>query len=238
MKPEILNLDDQAILYDGDRLAHPLTDLFDPGWLSRHQRIEGHALGRGQAYFVRLDGVGACVLRHYRRGGMLGALLHDRYLYTGLARSRAFAEWRLLARLHGLGLPVPAPIAARVQRQGLCYRADLITLRIEGSASLAQRLSEAHATTVDWRAIGACVRRFHDAGVFHADLNARNILIDEAGQVSLIDFDKGRVRPTGAWQQANLDRLLRSLRKLVASGEIGWQEHRCWAELLAAYRAR
>jgi 3-deoxy-D-manno-octulosonic acid kinase len=35
-----------------------------------------------------------------------------------------------------------------------------------------------------WRATGACIRRFHEEGVVHADLNARNILIRDSGQLS------------------------------------------------------
>ena len=36
-------------------------------------------------------------------------------------------------------------------------------------------------------------------GVDHADLNAHNILLDGRGAVSVIDFDRGRVRERGAW---------------------------------------
>jgi hypothetical protein len=44
------------------------------------------------------------VLRHYRRGGAVARrLLADRYVWAGEERVRAFAEWRLLARLHASG---------------------------------------------------------------------------------------------------------------------------------------
>ena len=45
-----------------------------------------------------------------------------------------------------------------------------------------------------WRAIGAAIARLHRGGVDHADLNAHNILLDGRGAVSVIDFDRGRVR--------------------------------------------
>jgi hypothetical protein len=66
-----------------------------------------------------------------------------------------------------------------------------------------------------WVAIGRCLRRFHERGVFHADLNARNILIDTSGSVWVIDFDRSEIRTPGWWCDANLARLHRSLRKLI-----------------------
>ncbi len=62
-----------------------------------------------------------------------------------------------------------------------------------------------------WAAIGRCLRRFHDAGVQHADLNARNIMLGEQGEVWVLDFDRGRLRAPGAWSGRVLDRLERSL---------------------------
>ena len=75
------------------------------------------------------------------------------------------------------GLPVPTPIAARYRRRGLFYRADLITQRIENSEPLAARLLKGPLSLTQWIAVGRCIRRFHDAGVCHADLNAHNILL-------------------------------------------------------------
>jgi len=153
-------------------------------------------------------------------------------VWTGAARTRAFREFRLLAELVDRGLPVPAPVAARYVRGGAAYRADLLTRRVPGetlAALLAQdRLDAALAARV-----GRTLAAFHRAGVWHADLNAHNILIDAEGTVTLIDFDRGRLRtPRFAWQQDNLQRLLRSLRKLGAR-EPGLAAF--WHPLLAAY---
>ena len=237
MKPEICKIKNQIILYDAARLKYPAPELFEPDWLAENGCIEGSATGRGQALFIKLDPVGHCVLRHYHRGGLFGPLLRDRYFLTGLERSRAFREWRLLARLQDLELPAPIPVAARLQRHGVCYRADLITIRIASTTSLADQLTKTASPKLDWQAIGRCLRRFHDAGVCHADLNARNILINERGEVFLIDFDKGQLRAPGRWQQGNLDRLRRSLRKLAATGKIHWQESENWPALLEGYTA-
>src|SRR6185312_24099 len=61
------------------------------------------------------------------------------------------------------------------------------------------------------------VGRFHRAGIWHADLNAHNVLVSPAG-LHLIDFDRGRQRaPAAGWRLANLRRLRRSLLKLGAA---------------------
>jgi len=51
----------------------------------------------------------------------------------------------------------------------------------------------------------------HAAGADHADLNAHNILLDGDGVVSVIDFDRGRLRNGGSWMRRNLARLQRCL---------------------------
>jgi len=59
----------------------------------------------------------------------------------------------------------------------------------------------------------------------------------DADTVWLIDFDRGELRtPARDWQQANLARLQRSLRKLGAArdGEAAF-EHALWNPLMAAY---
>ncbi|NIC05463.1 3-deoxy-D-manno-octulosonic acid kinase, partial [Billgrantia bachuensis] len=132
----------------------------------------------------------------------------------GLERTRAFRELRLTAHLHARGLPVPRPVAASVTHHGLTYTAALITVRIEGARALAERLGGAEATLLE--RVGATVRRFHEAGLDHVDLNARNLLVDAQDQVWLIDLDRCRLRAAGPWQEANLERLGRSLAKFDA----------------------
>jgi 3-deoxy-D-manno-octulosonic acid kinase len=60
----------------------------------------------------------------------------------------------------------------------------------------------------------------HDANVYHADLNAHNILVDDTQKIWLIDFDKSTRRTmTRALREQSLERLGRSLQKLL--GEQG-----------------
>ena len=115
--------------------------------------LQETAGGRGTVAFIR-DGERRWVLRHYRRGGLVARLLGDRYLWTGANRTRAFREWRLLRELRAAGLPVPAPVAARYERDGLFYRADLVTTELPTRRTLAHALADGPLDVVTWHAVG------------------------------------------------------------------------------------
>jgi 3-deoxy-D-manno-octulosonic acid kinase len=208
--------------------------MFDPSYWEARSALVGQASGRGTTWFVQQGGE-QWALRHYRRGGWIAKFVTDRYLWLGLARTRAWREWHLTAELHRKNLPVPTPVAARVVRSGLSYRADLITRRIADVEPLSQRLQDAPVSGDDWRRLGELLRRLHDTGLDHADLNAHNVLQGSDRQFWLIDFDRARLRTAGRWRERNLRRLLRSLRKLRRqSPRFCWTEAD-WAALQAGY---
>jgi len=234
--PRIKKSEDSIILCDESLLAHVSAVWFEESYWRNADGVIGTARGRGAALFVR-HGEEVWVLRHYHRGGLMTNLTDDLYIWTGLERTRAFLEWHLLLELRARGLPVPQPIAARIQRRGVGYRADIITDYIEDTQSLATRVTQGSLSADEWNSIGRMLQRFHQYGVYHSDLTAHNILIDTDGRVFLLDFDKGALKTPGPWQQANLRRLQRSLRKVAleagtAFDNVGW-------DLLArAYQAR
>jgi 3-deoxy-D-manno-octulosonic acid kinase len=205
--------------------------LFDPEYWRRRGELTEVSGGRGSAWFIA-SGARQWALRHFRRGGMIARLWQDCYVWAGENRVRAFAEWRLLALLTERGLPVPKPVAARYQRSGLIYRCDLITQRIANAEPLSAVLASRAIAEARWRAVGAAIAGLHRAGVDHADLNAHNILLDPKGTVSIIDFDRGRMRAPGTWTAHNLQRLRRSLTK------IGHFSEEAWAWLMAGYDAQ
>jgi 3-deoxy-D-manno-octulosonic acid kinase len=218
-----------GILYDASRLRKPQEPLFSREHWRAQGALEEVAGGRGSVCFLRTP-EGSWVWRHYRRGGFVARMIADAYLWLGAARTRSFAEWRLLARLRALSLPVPAPIAAGYLRKGLTYRADLITEELPDARTLAAAMSAAELPPEQWRNVGRTIAAFHRQGVQHADLNAHNILLcgaaDRLGEVYLIDFDRGRLRARGAWEQGVLARLKRSLEKVSAQrgAKFGTQE--------------
>lgn len=205
---------------------------FDPEAWRAANAVVGSATGRGTTWFVR-HGQHQLVLKHYRRGGLIGKMVEDRYLYTGFERTRAIAEYRLLAWMRDRQLPVPAPVAAQIVCQGLYYRADLITQRIAGAKDLSQILQQPLAPN-QIRRIGAVIANFHRLGIHHADLNIHNILLDAQDRVWIIDFDRGRRRPPGGWCEQNLHRLHISFQKEVDRLGIHWQASD-WQQLLQGY---
>lgn len=226
--------DDGRVWYEPERVEFPDARLFDPAAWRDEARVEPVDRGRGAAWFIDVSAKHRYVLRAYRRGGMVGRLIRDWYLYTGKHRTRPAREIRLLERLEELDLPAPRPVAARYRRRGLVYRADILTERLPDTRPLSRVLEQRSLDAGGWRAIGQCIRRFHDRGVCHADLNAHNILLDGRDEVYLIDFDRGRIRRPGRWQQANLHRLARSLDKLAGQG-LFFYGRGDWHSLLTGY---
>ena len=225
------------ILYDADCIGQVDDAFFEPeAWAEKNLLLDA-APGRGTTVFVQ-NGEAVYALRHYQRGGLPARFSRDRYLWQGLERSRAWQEWRLLAELHHRGLPVPRPIAARVLRRGISYQADIVTERL-GGRPLAEWLGQKRLPAARLEAIGACIGRFHEEGVYHADLNARNVLLDESGEVYLIDFDRGELRkPATRWRMANLERLKRSLNKFRRSERNFAFDDEDWKAILRGYEGK
>lgn len=222
-----------AMLYDASRLGQPAASVFDVAHWRQQGALESARGGRGTVQFVRTPGGERWVLRHYRRGGLVAKLSEDAYLWTGESRTRSFREWRLLRQLRTWELPVPEPVAASYVRSGLVYRADLITVELPVRRTVAQALAEGPLAAARWEAIGRCVGRLHARGVHHADLNAHNLLLGDDDAVYVLDFDRGRIRARGAWEQAVLARLDRSLRKVTAELPSDRYGPEPWRALLA-----
>ena len=213
----IQNIPGGQIIFDDELVTEPSAKLFDAAaWGTR---ATAHSEGRSTVWRVQVQ-KGCWLLKHYWRGGLVARWVSRRYWFFGFGSTRMIREYRLIADLYDAGLPVPRPVAALTQRHLiLFYSGSLLTEYLEGSQSLASRIRSGAANETPWEAVGAMIRRFHDEGVIHNDLNASNILIGP-DQIYLIDFDKGR-RVTGSsdtiWKEINLRRLRRSLDKLFES---------------------
>lgn len=247
---EISKIGDSYILYDADIIAEPTLQLFDADYHTNQEARQNNSLtdesslktgiGRAKVLYFTFDEK-ALVLKHYYRGGAVASLSKDRYLGLSIVKSRAFKEWRLLKKMHGLGLPVPKPIAAHVKKSLFSYSADLITEEIKTARTLADVLGRKAIDAGQWQKIGACIRSFHEHDIYHADLNARNILLagasPESADVYLIDFDNSGFRTgSDSWKMANLSRLKRSLLKFKRNGPGFNFEDSDWSSLLAGYK--
>jgi len=173
--------------------------------------------GRGEAYGVSLGAVRA-VVRHARRGGLLGPLLADRFV----GRPRFLREIELAESLRAAGIPTPPVLAGVAYAATLWHRADVATERVAGRDLAAILFGDGPPTgparTEMLREVGRLVRRLHEAGFVHPDLQLRNVLIESgpAGPKAwLLDVDTCRLLAPGdaEGRQANLARFERSWEK-------------------------
>jgi hypothetical protein len=195
----------------------PLLRARQSDWAS--YQTQALAAGRGGARLVRTDGH-EVVVRPYRRGGLAAWVLHDTYFGW---HPRPFRELGTLAALRQSGAPVVEVYAAVVQWLAPgCYRGWLVTRYVAGSRTLWEWLSEHPQSPQRAQVlaqVGRAIRRLHDCGSGHPDLNLNNILIGASPEaadpppVVFIDFDGPRRTP-----QADVARLERSARKLDRDG--------------------
>ncbi|CAH1543696.1 3-deoxy-D-manno-octulosonic acid kinase [Vibrio jasicida] len=211
------------VWYDESLVTEPIESLFDINYWRSCNAIVGSASGRGTTWFIKLQST-IVALRHYHRGGLFGKIVRDQYLFLGLERTRSYAELALLQKLRGAGVNVPRPIAAKVEQTSLFYRADLLSEKISEASDLVDKLQVERLSSDDYQKIGLEIRKMHDVGVNHTDLNIHNILLDSEGKVWIIDFDKCKQQSGSQWKERNLDRLLRSFRKELGKREIHWSE--------------
>ena len=225
-----------AILYDKSIIDQISDDRFTAnGWL--HSEVLTGKLGaggRGNTLFVG-NVPRQFVLRHFMRGGVIARFNRDKYFWSGEENTRSFAEWRILAKMAEHDLRVPRPAAARYSRHGTFYTADIITVRIPGVRPLSEVITAEPQDVDFWARLGTAIQHFHEVGVYHADMNAYNLQIDEDGELWMLDFDRGRLMQPGAWQQRTLDRLHRSLQKIrKLDPKIQFRQPQ-WDALLEAY---
>jgi hypothetical protein len=222
-------------------LVEPLAAL---GWPDREavaQALRGAAAnGRTATAILALPGRSERIhLRPVRHGGMFAPVW--RGAIWGVARP--IAELRANLRLHAAGAPVPQPVLVAAHRaRGPLWSAVFGTLHVEGArdglAWLAARPARSELLR-GARAAGVAIRRFHDAGGSHADLQIKNLLIRSRGgesEVLVIDLDRARADrpPSPARRLRELMRLVRALYKRGVAEQVG---ARGCAAALSAYCA-
>jgi tRNA A-37 threonylcarbamoyl transferase component Bud32 len=192
----------EDLLADFSRLAAEERRVY------RHGRVEHFS-------YEPRGAPGRVFVRHAVRGGLLGALLGG--LHLGVARP--LRELRAAAAARRAGVSVPEPLAVRATRVGgLFWRFTLVSSEIHGASNLlalAPTLPPARKHEALVR-LADELRHLHSAGIYHADLTVKNILLSGTG-IHIIDLDKARLSRARreSLDTMNLARLNRSVEKTL-----------------------
>ena len=196
--------------------------------------------GRGALRRIHLNQHEDALVRTYYHGGLFRKVT-GRFFFTWPARP--FRELVITENVRERGIPTLEVLAAIVERYwGPVYRGWLVTRELGGAEDLwtaLKTMTQFRYRTLMLQAAAVSVRQMHRQGVYHADLNLKNILMRGEGEevkAYLIDFDKARLyshRIPSHQVKRNLNRLSRSARKLDPAGEYFSKED--WAAFMAFY---
>lgn len=186
--------------------------------------------GRVPAQSVLLPGQERrVVVRHSHRGGLMAPLLGDLFLPP----TRAPYELLVSHLLAGVGVRTPLVVAIAVYKAHRFFRrSDVVSLELPGR-DLGQALRDRPDADVrqGWlESIAALVRSLTAVGAWHPDLNVGNVLLVENGprawDAYVLDIDRLQFAPPAdpTVRDANLDRLERSVRKLRARFQAGFDD--------------
>ncbi len=178
--------------------------------------------GSGRGAIARFSLAGkAAVGKRALHGGLLGPLLGGLYLGS----RRAMDQVLVSARLRSAGVATPEILAAGTEHVLGPFRAQAIVSReLPGARNLLELAGDAPARRMRREILVECaglVRRMHEAGFLHADLNVGNLVLERGGGgplLNVVDLDRGRFRSVVSPRQRlrNLARLLRSYEKWIA----------------------
>ena len=184
-------------------------------------------VGRAPVFGVTLpEGCGRAVVRHSMRGGWMAKISRDLYFLP----TRGLTELVTSLRLRAMGVSTPEVLAYVSYPIAVAFRRfDIATREISNgfdlSVVLAKVTDQPHRLMV-FDAVARLLRSLTHAGAHHQDLNLKNILMTagegEGLDAHVLDVDRVQFHSPGSplVATANLDRLLRSLRKWRDRGDI------------------
>jgi hypothetical protein len=184
--------------------------------------------GREPLRCLRLPDGEWALVRSYCHGGVFRSL-NQKIFFTW--PPRPLRELAISEELHHRGVPTVEPCGACVEPVwGPFYRGWFITRELAGARDLWETLRAGLVNnsekTAILRAAADSVKVLHREGVYHRDLNMKNILVRrEEGELKgyIIDFDKAMLflgRLPDRIAQRNLLRLRRSAQKLDPAGRL------------------
>lgn len=162
----------------------------DADWYLTAPERQAHLAGRGKLIRRNLSGLGDVIAKRYVRGGLLHFVNADLFLRYGAVRSAR--EFTMLELAREIGVNAPSPIAS-IWEGARLYRAWLVMQEIRGEETLAAVSVQDEARAI--RALDQFVNQLDllvKNRILHVDLHPGNVLLDEADNLYVIDFDKSR----------------------------------------------
>lgn len=179
--------------------------------------------GRGTYFTIPVSGNNRerFIIRNYRHGGLFGKLL------GGIFYNEKRPVNEVAVNEIALQKDVPsAEVVAVIKRRlwGLFYKADFISREIPDAVDLIQLITESSLIFIKRfkkpiiLVLAGLLRDMHDAGIFHADLHLKNILVKRniTGEFHayIIDLDKSVVV-----EKLDIDKRMENLLRLDRSVE-------------------
>jgi hypothetical protein len=208
-----------------EQLAPRVAELgLDRPWELLGDGSAPSASGRGPHAVVQVAGGPDLLLKRCLRGGVARHLNRGRYFAIG--RFRREMDVGLSAALEGLPVAETLAVVLRAARPG--WHAWAAARLIPDASDLARLLPdiepEEERVALLARAVQA-IRRLHDAGLEHRDLNLGNLVArrgdDDDWHVWIVDLDRARRHRAGlsrARRRGAVERIERSWRKIFGPG--------------------
>ena len=170
------------------------------------------------------------VIKHYTRGGFARKLSKD--IFWG--KLRPIRELKVLEEAKLRKVQTAEILAVIIHKMpGFFYKAYLVSKAIPGGIDLKTYIERLNQTSTNTGlkekrqaiiSVARAVRNMHDKGIYHADLNMKNIVIQKQTPILpvsyIIDFDKSTIAEHLSLKNKfkNLFRLHRSADKLIKNG--------------------
>ena len=218
--------------YEHRLSAEDIDTLFNLHKDSDKLKVSYH--GRTPCKTLIMESLGnvSFVVRDYCHGGLFGKILRDIF-WNSL---RPLRELSICEAAGKSGIKTSEVIAIVKNRVlGPIYKCRLVSKEITGAIDLMELLLNAEKNKLVARKrqiinkTAKAVKEMHGAGIYHADLHLKNILIQSAAgkvDVYIIDLDKSRQYEKISLHQRmrNIMRLDRSVEKMIRNNRVTFDE--------------
>jgi Kae1-associated kinase Bud32 len=105
-----------------------------------------------------------------------------------LTRQRLSVEVRVLRKLHSTTVPSPSLFDVDIDEGWI------ILSEVEG-VTLYESLLNGESNIEHIKKFGGLIRQLHELGISHGDLTTHNVMINDDGELTLIDFGLSKISP-------------------------------------------